>query len=177
MSSPFTILNEEKKMTLDLLLNIGYVIFIIYVIGVAIYIISENRTPQSTFAWLLVLIAFPLVGLIIYFFLGRGSHTFSKEDGLARQEMGEDVRQDVQPLLDGQHTYVERIATEKPASYRHKLLNLVHRNSSSVLTGYNDVEILQDATTFYPRLLADIKVAQSSIHLNYYIWTEDEFTL
>jgi len=29
----------------------------------------------------------------------------------------------------------------------------------------------------YPRLLADIKAAQSSIHLNYYIWTEDKFTL
>jgi cardiolipin synthase len=64
-------------MTLDLLINIGYLIFIIYVIGVAVFIISENRTPQSTFAWLLVLIAFPLVGLLPYIFLGRGSHAFS----------------------------------------------------------------------------------------------------
>jgi cardiolipin synthase len=164
-------------MTLDLFLNIGYLIFIIYVIAVAIFIISENRTPQSTFAWLLALIAFPLVGLIIYIFLGRGSHAFSKEDELARQEMGEDVRQDVQQLFDGQQQYAERIAREKPASYRQKLLNLVHQNSSSVLTGYNDLEILQDATMKYPRLLADIKAAESSVHLNYYIWTEDEFTL
>ncbi len=64
-------------MTFDLLLNIGYVIFIIYVIAVAVFIISENRTPQSTFAWLLALVAFPLVGLILYFFFGRGLHAFS----------------------------------------------------------------------------------------------------
>jgi cardiolipin synthase len=162
---------------LDLLLNIGYVIFTIYVIVVAIFIISENRTPQSTFAWLLALIAFPLVGLVLYFFFGRGSHSFSKEHELARQEMGEDVRRDVQPLVDGQKVYFDRIATEKPASFRRKILNLVNQNSGSVLTGYNDLEILQDASMKYPRLLEDIKAAQSNVHLNYYIWTEDDFTL
>ena len=162
---------------LDIILNVVAIVFAIYVIGVAIFIISENRTPQSTFAWLLLLIGLPLVGLIIYFFLGRGSYSFSKEDELARQEMGDDVRRDIQPLVAGQQAYVERIAREKPASYRRKILNLVYQNSSSVLTGYNDLEILQDASMKYPRLLADIKAAQSSVHLNYYIWTEDEFTL
>ena len=162
---------------LNLLLNIGYVVFVIYVIAVAVYIISENRTPQSTFAWLLLLIGLPLVGLIIYYFLGRGSHAFSQETKLARQEMGSDLWQDVGPLITRQPEYVERIAKEKPASYHKKLLNLVSQNSSSMLSGYNEVEILQDATMKYPRLLEDIRAAQSSVHLNYYIWTEDKFTL
>lgn len=164
-------------MILETILNIVYILLALYTIGVAIFIISENRTPQSTFAWLLLLIAVPIIGLIIYFFLGRGSHSFSKEDELARQEMGEDVRRDVAELIDGQTEYVDRIAQEKPASYRRKILNLVHQNSASVLTAFNDLEILQDASMKYPRLLADIKAAQSSVHLNYYIWTEDEFTL
>jgi cardiolipin synthase len=164
-------------MTFDFLLNIGYVILTIYIIGVIIFIISENRTPQSTFAWLFVLITFPLVGLIIYTFLGRGSHTFSQEGNLARQEMGSDFMRDAGEMVERQQAYVNRITAEKPASFRQKLLNLVSRNSSALLTGYNDLEILQDATMKYPRLLADIKAAQSSVHLNYYIWTEDSFTL
>jgi len=164
-------------MTLDLILNIGSVILTIYIIAVAIFIISENRTPQSTFAWLLVLVALPLIGLIIYTFLGRGSHAFSDETELARQEMGSDFTRDAGEMIGRRQEYVDRIAKEKPASYRQKLLNLVSQNSSSVLTGYNDVEILQDATMKYPRLLEDIKAAQSSVHLNYYIWTEDKFTL
>jgi cardiolipin synthase len=164
-------------MTFDLVLNLAYILFAVYAIVVAIFVISENRTPQSTFAWLLVLIAFPLVGLILYFFFGRGSHAFSKEFELARQEMGEDVRPNVQPMLDSQQEYIDRIRTEKPASYRQKILNLVKQNSSSILTGHNDLEILQDASMKYPRLLEDIKAAQSSVHLNYYIWTEDDFTL
>lgn len=164
-------------MTLDLILNIGSVILTIYIIAVAIFIISENRTPQSTFAWLLVLVALPLIGLIIYTFLGRGSHAFSDETELARQEMGSDFTRDAGEMIERRPEYIDRIAKEKPASYRQKLLNLVSQNSSSVLTGYNDIEILQDATMKYPRLLEDIKAAQSSVHLNYYIWTEDKFTL
>ncbi|MCP4420846.1 MAG: cardiolipin synthase, partial [Chloroflexi bacterium] len=162
---------------LDLLLNIGSVILTIYIIAVAIFIISENRTPQSTFAWLLVLIALPLVGLLVYIFLGRGSHAFSNEAELAHQEMGSDFMRDAGEMIERRQEYVDRIAKEKPASYRKKLLNLVDQNSSSLLTGYNDIEILQDATMKYPRLLEDIKAAQSSVHLNYYIWTEDKFTL
>jgi len=164
-------------MTLDLLLNLGSVILTIYIIAVAIFIISENRTPQSTFAWLLVLVALPLIGLIIYIFLGRGSHAFSNETELAHQEMGSDLMRDAGEMVERRQEYVDRIAKEKPASYRQKLLNLVSQNSSSLLTGYNDIEILQDATMKYPRLLEDIKAAQSSVHLNYYIWTEDSFTL
>jgi len=164
-------------MTLDLLLNLGSVLLTIYVIAVAIFIISENRTPQSTFAWLLVLIALPLIGLIIYWFFGRGSHAFSDETDLAHQEMGSDFIRDAGEMVERRQEYVDRIAKEKPASYRQKLLNLVSQNSSSLLTGYNDIEILQDATMKYPRLLEDIKAAQSSVHLNYYIWTEDKFTL
>jgi cardiolipin synthase len=41
---------------------------------------------------------------------------------------------------------------------------------------HNRLEILQDASQKYPRLLADIEAAQNSIHLLYYIWEEDEFT-
>ena len=164
-------------MMFDLLLNIGYVLLAIYIISVAIFLISENRTPQSTFAWLLILVALSVVGLLIYLFLGRGSHAFSQETQLAKQEIGNDLMRDTGRLKDRQQEYIDRIEQEKPASFYRKILNLVSENSSSALTGYNDVEILQDATMKYPRLLADIKAAQSSVHLNYYIWTEDEFTL
>jgi cardiolipin synthase len=149
----------------------------VYIVIATIFIIMENRTPQSTFAWLFLFLTLPLVGVIIYIFFGRGRHAFSQETHLARQEMGSDVMRDARELIERQQEYVDRIRVEKPASFRKKILNLASENSSSVLTGYNDIEILQDAAMKYPRLLADIKAAQSSVHLNYYIWTEDDFTL
>jgi cardiolipin synthase len=53
---------------------------------------------------------------------------------------------------------------------------LVRRNSLSVLTTRNRVEIQQDAAKFYPSLIEDIKAAQESIHLQYFIWAVDPFT-
>jgi cardiolipin synthase len=161
----------------DTLLMIASAVVAVYIVIATIFIIMENRTPQSTFAWLFLFLTLPLVGVIIYIFFGRGRHAFSQETHLARQEMGSEIMRDARELIERQEQYIDCIKTEKPASFRKKILNLTRQNSSSVLTGYNDVEILQDAAMKYPRLLADIKAAQSSVHLNYYIWTEDDFTL
>jgi cardiolipin synthase len=159
---------------LTTVLTIAFAVYIVIVVG---YIVLENRSPQSTFAWLFLFMLFPIIGLIIYYFFGRTWKTFAKENELAKQDLRSDLLQDLKPLLDRQQEYAERIAKEKPESYRQQLLRLVDANPSSILTGYNKVEILQNATVKYPRLLEDIRAAQKHIHLNYYIWTEDEFTL
>ena len=163
-------------MNQDIVTYIPTFIYVVYLVIVAAFIILENRSPQSTFAWLFLFSIFPVIGLIIYLFLGRSWRAFAKEDGLARQEMGSEFMQNLGPILSRQQEYFNRLATEKPASFRKRLLRLVDSNSSSILTGYNQVEILQNATVKYPRLLQDIKQAQHSIHLNYYIWTNDDFT-
>src|SRR5215218_10969963 len=127
-------------------------VLLLYAVVVAIYIILENRTPQSTFAWLLLFLAFPIGGLVIYRFAGRGWRAFSKEQELARQELGSDLLSDLRPVLARQRECIERIARERPASFREKLLRRAERGDSAVLTEYNEVTILQDASQKYPRL-------------------------
>jgi cardiolipin synthase A/B len=55
-------------------------------------------------------------------------------------------------------------------------MRLVRRNSQSALTRRNEVEILQDAAEFYPRMMEDMRAARHSIHLQYFIWGADAFT-
>ena len=168
-------------MTPDMFFELAKTILVIataiYILVVAVFIIMENRSPQSTFAWLFLFVTLPIIGVIIYIFFGHGWRAFSQEKDIAKQDLGNEFMRDLGKLRQRREEYFKRIKDEKPASYRKKLLNLVEQNSSSVLTGYNDVEILQDATQKYPRLLADIKAAENYVHLNYYIWTEDTFTL
>ena len=147
-----------------------------YIIVVSVAIISDNRSPQATFAWLFLMLAFPIIGVLIYLFAGRTHKTFSRENKLARLELGSVWDKHYRPMAERQKAYMQKIAAEKPESYRHQLLNLVTHNSASLLTGYNKVEILQNATEKYPRLMEDIRNAKHSIHLMYYIWTEDDFT-
>jgi cardiolipin synthase len=163
-------------LTRDVLVPVAMIVVLLYTIVSAVYIILENRSPQSTFAWLLLFLILPVVGLVIYRFTGQGWHAFSRENQLARQELGGELLRDMRPILTNERECAARIARERPASFREKLLRRSERSDNSILTGYNEVEILQDAAQKYPLLLADLRAARHHIHLNYYIWTEDSFT-
>ena len=44
----------------------------IYAAVIAVFLVLENRCPQSTFAWLFLMLGFPIGGLILYTLFGRG---------------------------------------------------------------------------------------------------------
>jgi cardiolipin synthase A/B len=160
--------NTNSYLLLDL--------FILYGLVVAFWLISENRSPQSTFAWIFLLLLFPLGGIVVYHFFGQGWRTFSKEGKLARQAIMGATPEAVARYLQRERALVAQLEQRQPATYKRKLLHLVTNNASSVLTAHNCVDLLQNASQKYPRLLADMETATHSIHLAYYIWEEDEFT-
>lgn len=43
----------------------------LYTLAVGVFLILENRQPQTTLAWLLVFFFAPGVGVLIYIFFGR----------------------------------------------------------------------------------------------------------
>ena len=145
-----------------------------YAMTVAAFLILENRSPQSTFAWLFLLLVFPLGGLFIYAMFGRNRHAFSRERTLTK-------------LLEGTGLAdrAARVVAEQPAKLAAlsdqyhdyaRLAGMLWATAGSPLTFANDVDILQDAKEKYPRLLADIREAARSIHLLYYEWASDGFT-
>lgn len=159
------------------MISIGSIIatsFAVYGVGAAIYLISENRRPQATLAWMLVFVFLPGVGIVVYVLFGRDSKAFARQSRLLRQDLEANARPLLAPLLSRQDAEIARL--EGHSTGRRKLMMLVRQNSQSALSGRNVVEILQDATAFYPRLIADIEGARHSIHLQYFIWGADEFT-
>ena len=148
----------------------------IYALCVIYFVVRDNRSPQSTMAWLFSMLALPVVGIFVYIFLGRSWRAFSQEKRLAKQGIGGALSGSLAPLLSREDAYIARLESENPDSYKRRLLQLVQRNSNSALTGRNHLVILQNAAEKYPRLLEDLARAQYSIHMEYYIWTDDEFT-
>ncbi len=149
---------------------------LVYAIAVTILILSTNRMPDTTVAWILLLLTFPIIGILIYFFFGRRNNVLKREKRIARMELSGPLTLALKPLMDREYDTISRIQQERPNSYRRRLLHIIFRNPASSLSGNNQVEILQDASQKYPHLLADLRNAKHSIHLEYYIWTEDEFT-
>ena len=145
-----------------------------YALVMSIFVIRENRRPQSTLAWMLVLFFAPGIGLVIYLFFGRDGKAFSKRSKLLMQDLEANARPLLSPILSRQENELARLAQQ--SLVRKKLAMLVRRNSISALTTRNQVEIQQDAARFYPSLIEDLKAARHSIHLQYFIWAVDPFT-
>ena len=62
--------------------NSLYVIYLITIIGTILVIISENRNPVKSIAWIVVLLFLPIVGIVFYFFFGqeyRRQHMISRK--------------------------------------------------------------------------------------------------
>lgn len=144
-----------------------------YALGTGIYLISENRRPQATLAWMLAFFFAPGLGLFAYIFFGRHRATFSAR----RRRFAEDLEKRIVPLLSPILSRQEAAIADLATLTSHRRLAiLVRRNSRSALTTGNRVEILQDATAFYARHAQDLKEARRSIHLEYFIWRTDSFT-
>src|SRR5690606_29623787 len=105
---------------------------------------------------------------------GRDWKAFSRQHQLLLQ----DLEANAQPLLSSMIASQDRVIArlEAQGHVHRKLMMLVRHNSRSVMTARNSVEILQDAVTFYPRLMEDLQAARHSVHLQYFIWGADEFT-
>ena len=68
----------------------------VYAVVMAVFVIRENRRPQSTLAWMLVLFFAPGIGLLIYLFFGRDGKAFSKRSKLLMQDLEANAR----PVVD-----------------------------------------------------------------------------
>lgn len=148
---------------------------LLYAVAAIVFLVLENRSPQSTFAWLFLFLIFPLGGLLIYTLFGRGRHAFSDENKLLKQEIERHLPNAMLSHLPEQDKAMERLRRDIPPSFR-KLLILLEDNAYAYLTFHNQLEILQNARQKYPRLVEDIRAAQQSIHLAYFEWGSDPFT-
>src|SRR5919205_317661 len=103
----------------------------------------------------------PGVGLLAYVLFGRNRKAFARQGRLLRQNLEADAKPLLSPIIARQDTEIARLEGESAS--RRKLMMLVRRNSHSALTARNEMEILQNAATFYPRMIGDMKGARHSI--------------
>src|SRR5215212_6890800 len=121
-----------------------------YALLTGVYIVLENRRPQATFAWMLLFLVVPGVGLLVYVLFGRDRKAFSRERELARQDLRANAAPLLGPLLERQDAEIDRLEGQSPV--RRRLMRLVRRNSHSLLTTRHRIQIQQDAAAHYASL-------------------------
>ena len=129
----------------------------------------ERKNPGSSFAWILFLIFFPVVGMVAYFYIGTGYKVNQKKkyafkaasDALFTRHLG-----DALPLSDA--------LGFKDANPR--LARMVSYLSIAGYSGFtpdNSVEVYTDGNTLFADVLEDIRKASRHVHVLFYIIRND----
>ncbi|WP_338472001.1 cardiolipin synthase [Niallia sp. XMNu-256] len=154
----------------DLLTLLGTLILILNMIFATIVIFLEKRNAGSTWAWLLVLYFIPILGFILYLILGKKlpkGHLFQWED---RKKIG--IEEIISEQLD--HFHSQRFTPPNELFQDYKgLIYMLLDNNDAILTTNNQIQIFTDGNKKFRSLFEDIKNANNTIHLQYYIFKND----
>lgn len=149
------------------------IIYLIILILISLRIIYDSHSTSKALAYLLLIFFVPLFGVLFYFSFGinyRKRKMFSKKlkaddvygDGLNQrlQMIHQEFKRTDNLLMQQNHTLIRMLANE-------------HMGESPLLVE-NEAEILKNGENFFPKLLEDLKNAKHHIHLEYYIYENDE---
>jgi cardiolipin synthase A/B len=120
-------------------------------------------------------VLFPIGGIIIYWMFGRSWRAFSRGKILTKLMRGSELAERSAQLIATQHEKIEALGKGPNAQFE-RLATMLWASSGAPLTMFNRLEILQNASEKYPRLLADLTDAKHSVHMLYYEWASDPFT-
>ena len=156
-------------LTWDLIRWALLVIVIINEVAALVTVFREKRDIAATLAWLMVLMI-PVIGFIIYAFLGR------KLPQKRLERISSPTAQHLYDAFEEQRTaFVEMPHPEDSLvqTYRRTIM-LFQSIDESFLSEDNQVEIFTTGITFFNRLLTDIEQAKQSIHIEFYTIYNDQ---
>lgn len=138
-------------------------VYVVTIISLVILVVSENRNPIKTMSWVLVLIFLPFIGLLFYYIFGednRKKRFISKRmyKRLKNRAIPKTVSEEYAPL---------------PERYNELATLLKNLDQSPVLEG-NEVRFLTNAREKFEQLFEDIRSARHHVHVQYYIFENDE---
>lgn len=145
---------------------VGTVFIILYmvtILGLVLVIITENRNPLKTIPWVIVLLLAPGIGLLFYFFFGQDNR---KQRIISRRTY--------KRIMKGpQKGKLPQDACSVPEAYKPLASLLSYTNQAPLLYG-SRITIYSNGKDKFTDLLKEIRTAKHHIHLQYYIFCDDE---
>lgn len=145
---------------------INYALFALYILTILsciAVILSENRNPIKSLAWVTVLIFLPVAGLILYIFFGRSLRNMH---------------------MISQHKKRKLLSNQSIPNINFENLNIDEDNKRTIKLAYainnaiyydnNQLKIFTSGEEKFNSLKHDLLNAKHSINLQYYIFKDDK---
>ena len=142
--------------------NILMVLYVLTVLTVIVVVLSENRNPVKSMAWVLVLLLLPVVGLVIYLIFGRSLKGMSL---ISRSHLRELRRMSDLPDASDQGRDLSDDSRQ--------IISLVNKLVGPHLFVGNDIEVFTAGSDKFEALKRDIASARDYIHVQYFIIEND----
>ena len=155
-------------MNLTLVLEILYILILILV---CLRIILDTRSITKSLAYLLFAIFVPFAGIIFYFLFGINYRTrkmYSKKL-VENDELSARLNKQI-------YQYSKKTLDESSASVQSnkELAFMLLKETLSPLTTNNSVKLLVNGENKFPEVIKALREAKNHIHLEYYIYEDDE---
>ncbi len=132
------------------------------IVSLVAVVLSENRNPVKSLAWITVLLMVPVFGVILYIFFGRSL----KNTRMITRRNRRKLRK---------RESFKGVDTKKLPFSKSNLLQIKMANTlnGSIYYPGNRVEIFTTGREKFDNLIHDLETAHQYIHLEYYIFTDD----
>ena len=134
------------------------VFFVLLLVGVCLALITENRHPVKTLAWILLLVFVPGVGLVLYYLVGmnkRQRRLISSDKLAALKRFSVDQ-------------YGPACLTELS-----DMANLLWMTNKAVPLNGNDIRVYTSFDPMVRDMMEDLRYAKDHIHLESYLFADD----
>lgn len=150
--------------------NFFFVILIVNILLSLIIVFRERKQTAQTWSWLLVLMFIPILGFILYIFLGRGITKDRIFDMKMQPKIGmnTEIEKERQALQRGLFPHPPTGEVEPK-----QLIYMLTVFESSLYTTNNDIQLFTDGREKFDELINDIQKAKNHIHMEYYIYRGD----
>jgi len=145
---------------------IAYLLYILDLtirIGLSLWILMRGKSVGVTFAWMTIVLALPYLGALLYLMIGE--HML----GERRLQRARAMIERSKPWRSALCEQAARESFEIPAAYRSLDFHARKIIGYPSLPG-NRLTLLHDYESIFRQLINDIKAAQTSCALEFYIW-------
>lgn len=146
---------------------------LMYALGFALIIlmVMQRKSPSSTLAWILAIVFLPIIGSLFYLWFGLGRIVYRvKRRSKSDRKIAEDMQKIEQALTA--FRIMPDDGTNLPV--QHELIAVTTASNAFAVTHGNAINLHADAGAAFGCLLESIARAEESVHLQYYIFRNDE---
>lgn len=146
-------------------------VYLLFLIVVCLRVIYETRSATKTMAYLLLILFVPVIGIVFYILFGVNYWKIK----LYNKKLKADEEL-LKTLKDKIKAYSNAIASpsDLPDEDNRELANMLKKELKSPLTRHNSVKLLINGEEKFPEVLEALRSAKHHIHIEYYIYEEDE---